>query len=97
MNLMNKPELIHLAVGNTYKVIQIKGLSGMTMPPHYSTGEAVILVEEGQAILKMPEVDHILTKGTPFIIPAGKEHNLIIQKDFKATAIMAVDSEITFI
>ncbi len=47
MKVINKPELIYLAVGNTYKVKQIKGLSGMTMPPHYSTKVVVIVVEKG--------------------------------------------------
>jgi quercetin dioxygenase-like cupin family protein len=94
---MNKPQIKISSVGSTFKILQIKGVSGMTMPPHYSTKEAVILVEKGQALLKMAEGDHILTKGTSFIIPAGKEHSLIIQKDFKASAIMAVDSEINFI
>lgn len=69
----------------------------MTMPPHHSTKEAVIVVQEGRALLKMPENSHILKKGSTFIIPAGKAHALTIQEDFKAIAIMAVDSEINFI
>jgi quercetin dioxygenase-like cupin family protein len=44
----------------------------------------------------MPKSEHQLKPGTTFIIPAGKEHMLTIQKDFKAIAIMAVDSEINF-
>ncbi len=94
---MNKPELTPLEVGASFKTIQVKGLAGTTMPPHYSTKEAVIVVQEGRALLKMPDSDHVLKKGCTFIIPAGKEHTLKIQQDFKAVAIMAVDSQINFI
>lgn len=97
METMNKPELIPLEVGRSIKTIQVKGLAGMTMPPHHSTKEAVIVVQQGQALLKMPESDHLLNRGSTLIIPAGKEHTLRIQEDFKAIAIMAVDSEINFI
>ncbi len=96
-NIISKPELTPLEVGDSIKTIQVTGLAGMTMSPHHSTKEAVIVVQEGQALLKMPESDHLLKKGSTFIIPAGKEHTLTIQKDFKAVAIMAVDSEINFI
>ncbi len=97
MLVINKPELTPIEMGDSIKTLQVKGLAGMIMPPHHSTKEAVIVVQEGQALLKMPESDHLLKKGSTFIIPAGKEHTLTIQKDFKAVAIMAVDSEINFI
>jgi len=97
LEVISKPELTLLEVGHSTKTLQVKGLAGMTMPPHHSTKEAVIVVQEGQALLKMPDSDHLLKKGSTFIIPAGKEHTLTVQEDFKAIAIMAVDSEINFI
>jgi quercetin dioxygenase-like cupin family protein len=96
MEVINKPELSFLEMGDSIKTMQVKGLAGMIMPLHHSTKEAVIVVQEGQALLKMPKSEHQLKPGTTFIIPAGKEHMLTIQKDFKAIAIMAVDSEINF-
>ncbi len=97
MEVISKPELMPLQIGDSIKILQVKGLAGMTMPPHHSTKEAVIVVQEGQALLKMPDCDHLLEKGATLIIPAGKEHTLKIQKDFKAIAIMATDSQINFI
>lgn len=97
MEVMNKPELTLLAKGDSMKTIQVEGLAGMIMPPHHSTKEAVVIVLEGQALLQMPESNHILKQGSFFIIPAGKEHNLRIQKNFKAIAIMAIDSKLNFI
>ena len=97
MKVINKPELTHLQIGSSFKTMQVTGQAGMLMPPHHSTGEAIIIVQEGQALLKMPDAEHILKKGSSFIIPAGKEHALHIIKDFKGIAVMAVDSEINFI
>lgn len=96
MEVMNKPEVTSIDVGLSTKVMQIKGAAGMIMPPHYATKEAVIVVQEGQAVLKMQGSSHILKKGSTFIIPAGKEHTLTIQKDFKAIAVMAIESVINF-
>ncbi len=97
MEVMNRPELTPLEMGHSIKTLQVKGLAGTVMPPHHSTKETVIVVQEGMALLKMPEGSHTLKKGFTFIIPAGKEHTLTIQQDFMAIAIMAVDSEINFI
>lgn len=97
MKINTTPELTSLKVGDSIKVLQVKGTAGAKMAPHHSTKETVIVVEEGQAVLKMPKNEYTLKKGSIFIIPAGKEHTLIIQKELKALAIMAIDSEINFI
>ncbi len=96
METIQKPELTLLDKGSSLKTLQVIALAGMRMPPHHTTKEAVIVVQEGEALLKMPNVDHRLRQGTVFIIPAGIEHSLEIKKDFKAIAIMAADSEINF-
>ncbi len=96
MEVLNKPELVHLDMGESFKTLQITGLAGMVMPSHHSTKEAVIVVQKGTARLQMPQSDHVLKKGSTFIIPAGVNHKLDILEDFKAIAIMAVDSELNF-
>ena len=97
MEVLNKPELTPLALGSTFKTLQIEGSIGMKMPSHYSTQEAVIVVQKGEALLRMPDKEHLLKAGDCFIVPAKKEHTLTIIKDLKALAIMAVKSEINFI
>jgi quercetin dioxygenase-like cupin family protein len=97
MEIANKPELTPLALGNMFKALQVAGRTGMKMPPHHSTGEAVIMVQKGEALLQMPDGQHLLKAGNCFIVPAKKEHTLTIIKDFTAIAIMAVESEINFI
>lgn len=97
MEVLNKSALIHLALGDTFKVLGIEGRAGIKMPPHHATKETVIVVQEGQALLKMTDGNHILKKGSTLIIPAKKENTLLIQQHFSAIAIMAVESEINFI
>jgi quercetin dioxygenase-like cupin family protein len=97
MELINKPEVTPLKFGNSFKTLQINGLAGTQMPEHHSTKEAVIVVQEGQALLKMGDSNHKLRKGSVFIIPAANNHSLKIIEDFKAVAIMANNSEINFI
>ncbi|SHJ10681.1 cupin domain-containing protein [Pseudozobellia thermophila] len=97
MKLLERPELTPLQMGGSMKIIQIEGRAGMRMPPHYSSQEAVLLVQQGLALLGMPDSEHKLRPGDTFIIPAKKEHTLIIKQDFKALAIMGLKSEINFI
>lgn len=96
MEVLNQPEMVQLQRGDFFKTIQVKGKTGMTMPQHHSTKEAVIVVQEGKALLKFPETDHILKKGFTLVIPAGTEHTLTIINDFTAVVIMAIDSKINF-
>ena len=96
MDVLNKPELTALHVGDSLKTIEVTALAGMIMPPHHTTKEAVIVVKEGRALLKMPTTVHVLQKGMALTIPARAEHSLEVKEDFKAGVIMAVDSEIVF-
>jgi quercetin dioxygenase-like cupin family protein len=91
-----KPEMTPLDKGKALKTMQVNAEAGMIMPPHYTTKEAAIVVQEGEALLKMPDENYALKQGTPFIIPAEESHSLEIKKDFKAIVIMALDSEIRF-
>lgn len=96
MATLNKPELILLDTGSSLKTLQISALAGMIMPLHHATKETVVVVQEGIALLKMPAAEHVLKKGECFIIPGLVDHSLEVKTDFKAIAIMAVDSEIEF-
>lgn len=94
--VQNKPEMTLLQSGKSIKTFKITAEAGMEMPEHHSTKEAVVVIQKGKAILKMPDKEHVLNVGSSFIIPAGVNHTLYVQEDFQALAIMAVDSEIEF-
>lgn len=97
MEALSKPELNLLHTGKKLKTLQVSALGGMIMPLHHATSETVIVVQEGLAVLKMPNKDHVLEKGVSFIIPALIDHSLEVKTNFKAIAIMALDSEIEFL
>ena len=52
MNTQNIPKLVTLKTGESFKVYQVTGHAGMKMPLHYSTKEAVVIVQEGFAQLQ---------------------------------------------
>jgi quercetin dioxygenase-like cupin family protein len=96
MKETRKPEMTPLNKGKALKTLQVEAKAGMAMPAHYTTKEAAIVVQEGKALLRMPDEDHVLKQGTTFILPAEADHSLKIEEDFKAIVLMALDSEICF-
>lgn len=97
MNTQNIPKLVTLKSGESLKVYQVTGHAGMKMPLHYSTKEAVVIVQEGYAQLKINEIKHILQAESLFIIPAHQNHTLSVKAKFKALIIMSLDSNIEFV
>ncbi|HXI00759.1 MAG TPA: cupin domain-containing protein [Sphingobacteriaceae bacterium] len=96
INTLAKPELILLKKGACFKVLQVSGTAGMFMPPHHSTQEAVLIVKEGSATLKIDGQEHHLHKGDLFIIPATVSHSLELKTDFMAWVTMELESAIEF-
>ncbi|HEY5534849.1 MAG TPA: cupin domain-containing protein [Ignavibacteria bacterium] len=97
MKTINKPELVSLKTGASFKVLKVTGQAGMHMPLHYSTKEAVLIVQGGSALLNIDEKEHLLQAGDSFIIPARQNHNLSLKSEFKALVIMSLDSNIEFV
>lgn len=96
MEALNRPELALLKTGESFKVFKVTGRAGMTMPLHHSTKEAVVMVQEGSALLKIGGKQHLLQKGDAFVIPAGQNHSLSLETELKAFVVMAPDSSIEF-
>jgi quercetin dioxygenase-like cupin family protein len=100
MNDLTKTKIPELKVskrGKSYKVFEVTGDEGALMPPHLSTKEAVVIVQEGEAELSIENSNSYFTKNDVFIIPAGTVHSLSIKKKFKSIVIMQLDSEIEFV
>lgn len=96
MEASHTPELNLLHTGATFKTLKVTALKGAVMPLHHATSEAVLIVQEGEAVLKMNGEKHILDKNASIIIPAFENHSLEIISDFNALVVMAVDSDIQF-
>jgi quercetin dioxygenase-like cupin family protein len=96
MKTSGLPEMIPLKNGESLKIFQINAKARMKMPLHHSTKEAVVVIQEGQALLKINNEKHLLQKDSTFIIPAQQNHTLSVKTKFKALLIMAEDSKIEF-
>ena len=97
MNIKEAPIIKILRSGNSFKVLQVRGREGMSMPEHFSTREAVIIIQQGSATLKMEGRDHALARDQSFIIPGGVRHRLSMHEAFQALVVMDIDSEIKFV
>ncbi len=92
----NKPDMSPLGVGQAFKTLQVNAKSGVQMPVHHATEEAVIIVKTGEVILKTTDDDHVLTIGDVFILPKAQEHSLEVKTDFQAVVVLPVNAEIEF-
>ncbi|MCZ8284165.1 MAG: hypothetical protein O9353_01810 [Bacteroidia bacterium] len=59
--------------------------------------EAVIVIDEGNAIIEIASKERLLKKGDSMIIPAAVPHSLLVMTSLKAIVMMPVESEIEFI
>lgn len=97
METLTKPEMTVSQKGDKYKVLNVTGAKGAQMPAHISTKEAVVVVLQGEAVLKLQGKEIRLKTNDSAIIPAKAPHTLDIGAHFKADVIMENDSEIQFI
>ena len=72
MKIKEAPQIIIRQSGNSVKVLQVTGNDGMTIPEHFCTKEAVLVVQKGTAILTMDGIENALMRDQSFIIPGGK-------------------------
>ena len=97
MNTPQRPKLETLKTEDSFKINEVTGLAGMVMPLHYSTREAIVIVQEGSAIFSIDKQNVRLDRNNSYIIPAHKNHSLMLETDFKALVIMGLDSKIEFV
>lgn len=95
-HIENIPEIKLLKRGKQYKVYQVTGKEGMKMPQHISTHEAILIVQEGCAKLKIENTVLDLYQGNVFVIPGCVVHSLTIEEKFKSLVIMDLTSSIEF-
>jgi len=96
MENTDRPQMHPLGKGEAFKLLEVNAKSGMSMPEHHATSEAVIVVKTGEAVLKMDKKEQILKSGDTIILPARKNHSLHINKDFNAIVTLAANGEIEF-
>lgn len=96
METIRTPEIEILHQGQSLKVLRVTGESGMHMPTHHSTKEAVLICQNGSAVLNMDGKDQNITEGESLVIPGGAVHSLSPNADFVAFVVMDIKSTIIF-
>ncbi len=90
----NELQLKLLGDSGELKLFQATSRSESILSNHISTGDAVIIVEEGSAVLVMDGNEQVLKKGDFAIVRKNKEHSLKAQPDFRAKIAMSNNAEI---
>jgi quercetin dioxygenase-like cupin family protein len=97
MRTVNKPVMVSLKTGASFRLVKVTDQAGIQMPLYNSTEEAVFIVLEDGALLKIDENEHLLHARDSFIIPARQNHNLSLKSEFKALDIRSLDSKVEFV
>lgn len=61
---------------------------GQQLSPHSAPLDAFIHVTDGQMVMTLDNVEHIVRAGEVFMIPAGHLHSVRADEDFKMTITM---------
>jgi quercetin dioxygenase-like cupin family protein len=80
----------------SFKVLKAELPSRGSMPEHYATSEAFIMINKGEAEIIFSDGKERLKEGTTFTIPGKKPHTLQIHDDFEAYIVIGGTAEIEF-
>jgi quercetin dioxygenase-like cupin family protein len=79
-----------------YKIIKVDISAGNTMPRHFATSDAYVIVESGNALLICKHETAELTTGSHVSIPAYEPRMLKIIENFSASVVLASGAVIEF-
>ena len=79
---------------NNYKIVKVELAAGASMPRHFATSAAFVIVQSGNALLICKDETCELVKGSTLSLPSHEPHILKVIKDFKALIVLASDAAI---
>lgn len=91
MTTVSNPKVTLIEDGEKLTIKQMAANSGQLLPRHKASDESVVVVIEGECVLKFDEKDHVLTQGDSVVIPANLWHQIKVNRDFKALHVMPKD------
>lgn len=97
MKKITKPKVVPLVRGKKLHTKQMEAKAGDLLPKHIATIESVLVVIEGECILELEGVDHVLKQGESFIVPPEIAHQISVVEDFKAIHVMTNDIKFKFL
>ncbi len=96
METKNRPTLTLHTKGENSKILEVSGPKGAVMPLHHCTGEAVVIIVKGIAVIHINGKEQMLKGPDALIIPSGQDHSLSVKEDFNAFIVMPPECEIEF-
>lgn len=96
MEKVTKPTVKTLASGEKLIAKQMQANAGELLPEHLANVESILLVQEGECILKMNDMDNVLKQGDAIVVPAKTKHQIKVNTDFKAVHFMPNEIEFKF-
>ncbi len=96
MEKVTKPKVKTLATGGELLAKQMQAKSGEVLPKHLASVESILLVHEGECILRIEGEDKVLKQGEAFVVPPQIKHQIKAKTDFKAVHFMPKSIEFQF-
>src|SRR5690554_1362878 len=96
MQKVTKPTVRLLAQGEKFNAKQMQAKAGELLPKHTASIESVLIVLEGECVLTLDGIEHVLKQGDSFIVPSKILHQIQVVKDFRAVHVMTKDIEFEF-
>lgn len=94
--MTGRSKVTPLQEGELWVTKQMEGTSGVSLPGHRASIESVVVVIEGQCVIRFPDADHVLMQGASFVVPPGAWHQVTADPDFKAIHIMPKEIRFDF-
>lgn len=96
MQKVTKPNVKVLTSGEKLIAKQMQAKAGDLLPVHLASIESILLVQEGECVLKINDKNHVLKAGDAITVPPKIKHQIEVNADFKAVHFMPVEIEFEF-
>ena len=97
MKTISQPKVTLIENGEKWTIKQMAALAGQLLPEHKASDESVLVVIQGECVLKFSDKDHVLEMGDSIVVPANIWHQINVIKDFKALHVMAKNIQFEFV
>ncbi|WP_026449948.1 cupin domain-containing protein [Aequorivita capsosiphonis] len=88
MTMISNPKVKLLEDGENLRIKQMSGDSGQFLPKHKASHESILVVIEGECVIRFDDKDHVLAEGDSLVVPANLWHQIEVKRDLRALHIM---------
>jgi len=96
MEKVTKPNVSTIASGKNLIAKQMQAKAGDLLPKHLADMESIVVIHEGECILKIHGEDVSLKKGEGYVIPPDIKHQIKVVADFKGLHFMPIAIKFEF-